>query len=413
MRVRVPGEMHRDGEGGRPVREVMTGNYASAYGAKLARAEVIAAYPITPQTSIVEKLADFVTTGELKAQFIPVESEHSAMAACIAAQTAGARTYTATSSHGLTLMHEVLIWASGARLPIVMTNVSRAMAPPWSVWADHMDSIAQRDTGWLQFYCQSNQEVLDTIIMAYKVCESGAVMLPALVIMDAFISSHTSEPVDLPEQSLVDSFLPPYSPDLKIEVGKPMGFGSLVKPDQYMEFRYKAMQGMTAARDRILRVEKEFRSIFGREHGGLLDKYQCEDADVVMVAAGSVAATARDVVDYMRAKGHRVGLARLRSFRPFPHEEVRTLASKVQGVAVLDRSYTFGAAGAMFTEIKASAYSVQKRPVMKNYIAGLGGRDITPRVLEKIFEDIQVVSKRGAEDEVEWVDVAGLPRRWR
>ena len=392
---------------------VMTGNYASAYGAKLARAEVIAAYPITPQTSIVEKLAEFVATGELKAKFIPVESEHSAMAACIAAQTAGARTYTATSSHGLTLMHEVLMWASGARLPIVMTNVSRAMAPPWSVWADHMDSIAQRDTGWLQFFCQSNQEVLDTIIMAYKVCESAGVMLPAMIIEDAFILSHTSEPVDVPEQQLVDSFLPAYSPDLKIEVGKAHGFGSLVKPDQYMEFRYKAMLAMKEAHDRILRVEQEFKHVFGREHGGLLERYRCEDAETVLVTAGSVAGTAKDVVDALRATGQRVGLARIRAFRPFPHDEIRSLASKLEGIAVLDRSYTFGAAGAMFTEVKASVYSCQKRPVMKNYIAGLGGRDITPKILERIFEDIQVIAKRGAEDEVEWVDVAGLPRRWR
>jgi pyruvate/2-oxoacid:ferredoxin oxidoreductase alpha subunit len=395
------------------MRMVMTGNYASAYGAKLARAEVIAAYPITPQTSIVEKLAEFVATGELKAKFIPVESEHSAMAACIAAQTAGARTYTATSSHGLTLMHEVLMWASGARLPIVMTNVSRAMAPPWSVWVDHMDSIAQRDTGWLQFFCQSNQEVLDTIIMAYKVCESAGVMLPAMIIEDAFILSHTSEPVDVPEQQLVDSFLPAYSPDLKIEVGKAYGFGSLVKPDQYMEFRYKAMLAMKEAHDRILRVEQEFKHVFGREHGGLLERYRCEDAETVLVTAGSVAGTAKDVVDALRATGQRVGLARIRAFRPFPHDEIRSLASKLEGIAVLDRSYTFGAAGAMFTEVKASVYSCQRRPVMKNYIAGLGGRDITPKILERIFEDIQVIAKRGAEDEVEWVDVAGLPRRWR
>lgn len=391
---------------------MMTGNYASAYGAKLSRAEVIAAYPITPQTSIVEKLADFVGTGELKAKFIPVESEHSAMAACIAAETAGARTYTATSSHGLTLMHEVLMWASGARLPIVMTNVSRAMAPPWSVWVDHMDSVAQRDTGWMEFFCASNQEVLDTIIMAYKTCESSGVMLPAMVIEDAFILSHTSEPVEVPDQQLVDSFLPAYSPEFKIEVGKAQGFGSLVKPDQYMEFRYKAMLGMKEAHDRFLNVEREFRQIFGREYGGLLERYRCEDAEVVLVAAGSVAATAKDVVDQMREKGSRVGLARLRAFRPFPHDEIRALASKVEGVAVLDRSFTFGAAGAMFTEVKASAYSSQKRPVLKNYIAGLGGRDITPKVLERIFEDIQLCTKRSVESEVEWVDVAGLPRRW-
>jgi len=394
------------------MRTVMTGNYASAYGAKLSRAEVIAAYPITPQTSIVEKLAEFVSTGELMAKFIPVESEHSAMAACIAAQTAGARTYTATSSHGLTLMHEVLMWASGARLPIVMTNVSRAMAPPWSVWVDHMDSVAQRDTGWLQFFCASNQEVLDTIIMAYKVCESSGVMLPAMVIEDAFILSHTTEPVDVPDQELVDSFLPAYAPEYKIEVGKPMGFGSLVKPDQYMEFRYKAMLGIKEAHDRLLRVEQEFKNIFGREHGGLLEEYRCDDAEVVLVAAGSVASTAKDVVDSMREKGTRVGLARIRAFRPFPYDEFKALAGKVDGVAVLDRSYTFGATGAMYTEVKAAMRSSQNPPTMKNYIAGLGGRDITPKVLEKIFEDILVSCKRGEETEVEWVDVAGLPRRW-
>jgi len=395
------------------MRMVMTGNYASAYGAKLSRAEVIAAYPITPQTSIVEKLSEFVSTDELRAKFVPVESEHSAMAACIAASVAGARTYTATSSHGLTLMHEVLMWASGARVPVVMTNVSRAMAPPWSVWADHMDSVAQRDTGWLEFFCQSNQEVLDTIIMAYKVCESRGIMLPAMVIEDAFILSHTSEPVDVPDQELVDSFLPSYNPEFKIEVGKPRGFGSLVKPEQYMEFRYKAMLAMKDARDRILSVEKEFKQVFGREHGGLLELYRCDDAEAVLVAAGSVAATAKDVVDSLRDKGQPVGLARIRAFRPFPHEEFRALAQKVSGLGVLDRSYTFGAAGAFFTEIKASLYNLEKRPFMKNYIAGLGGRDITPKILEKMFEDIQLVAKRGDRAEVEWVDVAGLPRRWK
>ena len=395
------------------MRHVMTGNYAAAYGAKLARAEVIAAYPITPQTSIIEKLADFISAGYLRAKFIPVESEHSAMAACIAAETAGARCYTATSSHGLTLMHEVLIWASGARLPIVMANVSRAMAPPWSVWVDHMDAIAQRDTGWMQFYCQSNQEVLDTTIMAYKVCESKGVMLPAMVIEDAFILSHTSEPVDLPDQTLVDSFLPAYSPEIKLEVGKPMGFGSLVKPDQYMEFRYKDMLAMKEASVRFLNVEKEFKHIFGRDHGGLLDLYRCADAEVVLFAAGSVASTARDVVDALRMKGFNVGLARIRCFRPFPNEQVKAIASRVQAIGVLDRSYTFGPTGAMFAEVKAAAATAQKRPVMKNYVAGLGGRDITPKTIEKIFEDIMLAVKRGSEAEVEWVDVAGLPRRWR
>lgn len=395
------------------MRKVMTGNYASAYGAKVARAEVIAAYPITPQTSIVEKLAEFVSFGEMNAKFVPVESEHSAMAACVSASITGARTYTATSSHGLTLMHEVLMWASGARLPIVMTNVARAMAPPWSVWADHMDSVAQRDTGWIQFFCESNQEVLDTIVMAYKVGESRDVMLPAMIIEDAFILSHTSEPVDIPEQSLVDSFLPKYDPEVKLEIGKAMGFGSLVKPDQYMEFRYKAMQAMESSRERILRVEEEFKRAFGRGYGGLLDEYRCEDAETVLVVAGSAAGTAREVVDTMRAKGVPVGLARLRAFRPFPRDEFRNLAKRVRGIAVLDRSYTFGAAGAFYTEICGSMYPLTERPVVKNYIVGLGGRDITPAIIENIFRDAIDATRRGESAEPEWVDVKGLEMRWR
>jgi len=395
------------------MRKVMTGNYASAYGARVSRAEVIAAYPITPQTSIVEKLAEFVASGEMKAKFVPVESEHSAMAACVSASIAGARTYTATSSHGLTLMHEVLMWASGARLPIVMTNVSRAMAPPWSVWVDHMDSVAQRDTGWMQFFCESNQEVLDTIIMAYKVCESEQVMLPAMIIEDAFILSHTSEPVDVPDQDTVDSFLPKYDPAIKLEVGKPMGFGSLVRPDQYMEFRYKAMRAMDSARERIASVEDEFKQTFGRSYGGLLDEYRCDDAEVVLVVAGSAAGTTREVVDSMRDRGIRVGLARLRALRPFPQEELRALANRVRGIAVLDRSYTFGAAGAFYTEICGSIYPQTKRPVVKNYIAGLGGRDITPGIIEGIFSDMIGTTDRGEAAGPEWVDVAGLERRWR
>ena len=391
------------------MRKVMTGNYASAYGAKVSRAEVIAAYPITPQTSIVEKLADFVASGELDAKFIPVESEHSAMAACVSASIGGARTYTATSSHGLTLMHEVLIWASSARQPVVMTNVSRAMAPPWSVWADHMDSVAQRDTGWIQFFCESNQEVLDTIVMAYKISESHDVMLPSMIIEDAFILSHTSEPVDIPEQSAVDAFLPGYDPDIKLEIGKPMGFGSLVKPDQYMEFRYKAMLAMTRARTRILEVEREFGETFGRAYGGLLDEYRCDDADAVLVVAGSAAGTARHVVDELRRGGARVGMARLRAFRPFPHDEFRALAKRVSGVAVLDRSYTYGASGAFFTEIRGSVGPERDVAVMKNYIAGLGGRDITPKTIEHIFHDI--LSQKSQDDvpqEPEWVGVKGL-----
>ncbi len=251
------------------VKKVITGNYSASYGAKVSRAEVVAAYPITPQTQIVEKLATMVSEGELNAQFIKVESEHSAMAACIAASQAGSRAYTATSSHGLLLMHEMLIWAAGARTPVVMANINRANGPPWSVWADQGDSVAQRDTGWMQFYCESNQEVLDTTIQAYKIGEARDVMLPAMVVMDAFILSHTSEPVDIPDQEVVDGFLPKFDPEFRVEPEKqPYGFGSLVMPDLYMEFRYKIAEAMDLTRERIHKVDKEFQETFGRSCGG-------------------------------------------------------------------------------------------------------------------------------------------------
>ena len=226
------------------MRTTMTGNEACAWGALLANVDVVAAYPITPQTSIVEKIADFVSKGEMKSQFIKVESEHSAMAACIAASNTGTRTFTATSSHGLALMHELLMWAAGARLPIVMGNVNRSMGPPWSVWADHQDTMAQRDTGWMKFYCESNQEVLDTILMAYKTVENHDILIPAMIIEDAFILSHTSEAVDIPDQELVNKYLPAFNPAFKLDVDDPKGFGSLAMPDDYMEFRYNIGRAM-------------------------------------------------------------------------------------------------------------------------------------------------------------------------
>jgi len=384
---------------------VISGNHAQSYGVKLARAEVIAAYPITPQTQIVEKIADFIANAEMKAQYIQVESEHSAMAACIAASATGARTYTATSSHGLALMHELLTWASGSRLPIVMGNVNRAMAPPWSVWCDHMDSMAERDTGWIQFYCESNQEVLDTVIQAYKICEDGNVMLPAMIMEDAFYLSHTIEAVDMPEQAKVDEFLPPYNPPLKLDVEDPKGFCSLVTPDLYMEFRYNLARAMEEARKKIIEVDEDFERKFGRSHGGLLEKYGCDGADVVLIAMGTIASTAKEVVDAMRDKGRKVGLAKLRVFRPFPTKDIRELAKEVNAIGVLDRSYTSGYGGAAFCEVGGSLYNSSSRPILKNYIAGLGGRDVTPKILEEIYEDL--LHLREGAVEIDWI---GLKR---
>ncbi|MFQ6107131.1 MAG: transketolase C-terminal domain-containing protein [Thermoplasmata archaeon] len=380
-------------------REVMTGNSAQAYGAKLARAEVIAAYPITPQTTVVEKIADLVASGEMKAQYIKVESEHSAMAACIAASATGARAYTATSAHGLALMHEMLIWAAGSRLPIVMGNINRAMAPPWSVWSDYQDSIAQRDTGWMQFYCQNNQEVLDTVIQAYKVAENHEILLPAMIMEDAFYLSHTFEPVDVPAQKDVDGFLPPYEPPVKLDVDNPVGLGSLVPPDQYMEFRFKIAKAMEAARTVIADVHEEWKRKFGRSHGALIERYRMDGADAAIIAAGTIASTARVAVDNMRDRGHKVGLTRLRVFRPFPYEEVRQLAKEVDSIGVLDRSYTFGHGAAFYAETASALYRAPERPLVRNYVIGIGGRDVPPKDLEQILER---VLKKEDGGEVEW-----------
>jgi pyruvate/2-oxoacid:ferredoxin oxidoreductase alpha subunit len=366
------------------VKMVMSGNHAASYAAKLARVQVVSAYPITPQTSIVEKLAEFVTSGELPAQFIKVESEHSALQACISAAALGARTYTATSSQGLLLMHELLHWAAGARAPVVMGVANRAVAPPWSIWTDHGDTVAQRDTGWIQFYAESNQEVLDTTLLAFRLAEDPEVLLPAMVTEDAFYLSHTVEPVDVPEQLQVDGFLPP-RPRGPIQPGVAARLGSFTGPELYMEFRRRVADGMERAAWLLPELEEEYRRTTGRDHGGPLPTYRVEDADAVLITMGTVTTTARFVVDQLRSKGRRVGLAKLRVFRPFPVHELRDLASEVDRIGVLDRSFTFGATGAAHTEVAGALYGGAQRPLLRGFVAGLGGRDITPATVLDVF----------------------------
>lgn len=283
------------------MRTMLTGNEAAAHGARLANVKIISAYPITPQTTIVEKIAEFEANGEIDAKYIRVESEHSAMATCIAAENTGVRTFTATSSHGLALMHEMLIWAAGARLPIVMSVVNRAMAPPWSIWSDQQDTIAQRDTGWMQIYSENNQEVLDSILMAYKIAEDPEVLLPMMVIEDAFILSHTTESIDLPLKKDVLKFLPDYNPEYKLDISKPAGFGSLVMPDgPFMEFRHKIETALEKAKEKIKKVDQEFQEQFGRSYGGLVENYMTDDAEYIITMLGSTASTAKYVVNKMR-----------------------------------------------------------------------------------------------------------------
>lgn len=363
--------------------KVITGNYAASYGAKLARAQVIAAYPITPQTSVIEKLAALCADGELDARFIKVESEHSAMAACIGASATGARAFTATSGQGLLLMHEVVHWAAGARLPIVMAVINRAVAPGWNIWTDQNDTLSQRDTGWMQFYCEGNQEVLDTIIQAYKVAEQ--VLLPAMVILDAFVLSHTSEIVDIPDQALVDEYLPPYEPPYRLNVNDPHAFGGLAAPGEYMEFRYKMQRAMEEAKKVAREADEEFGRLFGRRYG-LVEGYRLDDAEVVLVTSGTVASTSRDVVDDFRERGIKVGMLKIRLFRPFPAEEVRESLRKARKVAVIDRNISFGHGGIFAQEIKSVLYNAGLRTPLFGFIAGLGGRDVTPQLIGQVLD---------------------------
>lgn len=308
------------------------------------------------------------------------------MAACIGAAVVGARTFTATSAQGLALMHEMLHWAAGARLPIVMVNVNRAMAPPWSIWTDQNDSLSQRDTGWMQVYVESNQEVLDTVIMAYKVAER--ILLPAMIVLDAFVLSHTAEPVEIPPQELVDRYLPPPNFRYRLKPGDPRSYGALADPSTYFEFRYKQQVAMEKALDVWEEADAEFGQLFGRRYG-IVEEYLTEDAEYLLLTTATVTSTARYTVHKLREQGEPVGLVKLRLFRPFPYLHLRRVLGKARKVGVIDRNLSPGAGGIFFQEIRSALYSLPERPKLFGYVAGLGGRDITPELIEEIYFDLK------------------------
>lgn len=364
------------------MKKVLMGNFAASHGVRLSRAQVISAYPITPQTHVVEELSAMVARGDLDAKFIKVESEHSALACCIAASVMGARTFTATSSHGLLLMHELLHWASGGRLPIVMVAVNRAIAPGWNIWNEQTDTLSQRDTGWIQLYCASNQEILDTVIQAFKLSE--AVKIPVMVVYDAFILSHTYEPVDIPDQSLIDDFLPPPNNPEALTMERAQAFGSVTNPDFHMEFRIKLHDAYGRVFGEFEKVEKEYEAHVGRGYG-IIEPYQCEDAELVMIAAGSLAGPTRMVVDDLRKKGIKAGRIKLKMFRPFPTEALKEALKPAEKILLLDRDLSPGTGGIFAHEVRA-ALKGDKRPIW-GFVAGLGGRDITPDLIESMFFD--------------------------
>jgi pyruvate/2-oxoacid:ferredoxin oxidoreductase alpha subunit len=382
------------------MKKVIMGNHALSFGAKLARAKVIAAYPITPQTQVVELLSEMCADGGLDAKFIKVESEHSAMASCIGASVAGARTFTATSSQGLALMHEMLHWASGGRHPVVMGNINRSMAPGWSIWTDQNDSLSERDTGWMQYYCASNQEVLDTVIQAFKVSE--ALMIPAMVVLDAFALSHTYEVVDIPDQAEVDKYLPPFNPEIRLTPSDPHAFGGLTGSEHYFELRYKLELDMEKAPDLIEETGREYEKMFGRSLG-LVDAYRTEDAEFLFVTSGTAGYTARVAVDELRDSGLRAGNLRIKVFRPFPFAKVRDIVAKAKKVAVVDRNISYGAHGIFYQEVKSALYGETGMPPVLGYIAGLGGRDITTDSFKEVAS--HALAKSKADEEIVWIGV--------
>ncbi len=390
------------------VKRVVTGNYAAAFAAMLARVDVIAAYPITPQTFIVEHLSEFVNDGLLDSAFMRCESEHSAMSACVAASATGVRTYTATASQGLALMHEVLFIAGSAHLPVVMPVVNRTVAGPIGIWAEHNDTMPQRDTGWMQVYVEDNQEVMDMTIQAFKIAEDKRVLLPIMVCLDAFILSHTVEPVDFPDQDKVDKFLPPYRPDHAVLDPKdPMIIGSFSPPEYIQEVRYQTDETMRNALEVVEEVNAEWAKEFGRDYGGLIEEYKTEGADAILITLGTVTSTARDIVDEYRAAGKKVGLVKLRFFRPYPTEAIRKVASKCKAIGVYDRAVSFSAGGPSWIEARNALYGYTI-PVI-NVLAGLGGRDVTEPDIRLMFDKVLEAAEKGeAENEIVWIGTRGV-----
>jgi pyruvate ferredoxin oxidoreductase alpha subunit len=366
----------------------VSGNEAVALGVRLARPHVIAAYPITPQTTVVERLAEMVEDGSLAAEYMHVESEHSALSAVMGASAVGARTFTATSSQGLLYMAECLHYASGGRFPIVMMNANRSLALPWNIYGDQRDSLSLLDSGWIQFYVEDAQEALDMVLQAYAVAEHREVLTPVMVNLDGFVLTHTYELVDLPSQAEVDEFLPPFNPANKMDFAKPVNMAFTATPADYMEFKYQQHQGILHAAQVLAETDRRFARQFGRTYNGMVDSYRCEDAETVLVTLGSVCGTVRVVVDQLREAGHRVGLVKLRCLRPFPAAELRTLLANAKTVGVLEKNISPGYEGTVFTNVASALARDAQAPLLLNFVAGLGGRDISKQDISQMFTQL-------------------------
>lgn len=368
---------------------------------KLANADVIAAYPITPQTHIVEHLAELVANGDLDAEYIPVESEHSALSACLGSSATGARTFTATAGQGLELMHEVVYVASSMRLPIVMAVTNRALSAPLSVWGDHSDAMAVRDTGWIQIFTENGQEAVDQTLCAFRIGEDRRVLLPVMIHLDGFHLSHMVEPILFPEQSEVNEFLPPFEYPLPLNPSKPVTMGDFAPPVVYTETKWAQEINLEKSKEVVLQVWKEFGDRFGRYYNPI-ETYRCDGCDTLLMTMGSFSETAMTTIDRMRDGGTKVGLFRIRLWRPFPYEELRQAVGNASTLIILDRAISFGGPGGpVASEVKSALYPLGKRPKVVGFIGGLGGRDISPADFEKIINRGVEIAKNGSEREFE------------
>jgi len=385
--------------------QLLKGNYAAAYAARAARVQVVTAFPITPQTLVVEKISELVDSGKMKCEFVRMESEHSVMTGLIGASVAGARTFTGTSGQGLLYMAEPVHWAAGTRLPIVMSIASRGIAPPWNIWADFSDVLSQRDSGWLIQLTSTHQEIYDSILMGYKICEDPEVMLPLMVAYGGFILSHTSKPVKMPPQSEIDAFLPEIPANgwdhIFLDADRPMMHGALILPDDfYQEFRMKIQLAQLSAKEKIKAVTNEFKEKFGKDYGnGLYEEYQSSDAEYIIINCGEIAKQMELIVDLLREEGYKVGVIRLRTYRPFPSEELATAVKHAKIIGVVDRATAFGSptGGPISSDVRAA---LQNDPATRNlmvvpFVNGLGGRDVLPEEQREQFEILFHVLEKG------------------
>lgn len=392
------------------MKRFLSGDEAFAEGVRLARPQVISAYPITPQTVVVERLSEMVEEGQLAAEYVHVESEHSALSCAIGASATGARTFTATSSQGLLYMAECLTYAAGGRFPIVMMNANRATALPWNIYGDQRDSLALMDHGWVQAYVQDNQEALDLALMAYAVAEDPEVRTPFMVNLDGFALTHTYESVDIPAQEQADAFLPPYDgAGNRFDFANPVNIGYSAGPEFNRYFKHSAHEGMLAAADAVERVEARFAKVFGRSYPGLIEAVDCDDADIVLVTLGSIAGLARERAAQLRAQGVKAGLVRIRYMRPFPARQIVEALADAAAVGVLEKDVSFGAEGTVMTNVCSALQQAGNAVPVVNFVGGLGGDDISQAQMRGMFEVLsQIAAGRIAPEDCPRVGFLGV-----